>query len=263
MENGNPKWQTFILGDIEEPSSSRSNNESRQPENLEKLQKRRRYDSSDEEAVSVSNRDSNADLSPPRMKRGKTDASTSIRMLKASLGTSDNSELTKRKSKYSPDLSPERDRTRRNSVGSPKNSPDLSPARNKNRHDDLSPHRRKVDDSPHNYKADNKTEDRLARHKLKGHSSPVYHPTSSRHESPPDRRKEDQRRHKSRSRSPDRSSKDEHNRRLDKTLSGARAGLQTASDMRAEANKLRKKEDEMFQQVLYSYFFPQDYCTVF
>jgi hypothetical protein len=42
---------------------------------------------------------------------------------------------------------------------------------------------------------------------------------------------------------------------MDKTLSGKKAGLSSAKDMKIEAEKLKQKESEAFKIYLYNIFF--------
>lgn len=143
------------------------------------------------------------------------------------------------------DLSPPRKLKNNEDLRSPKRKTakddDLSPIR-RNEDDDLSPPR--LNQNRTRRDSDDLSPPRSSKSKQKRSKSPEISSGRSRNSRYHGREK------RTRSRSRERLISRDGDRRPIKTLAGAKAGLQTAADMRREADELKKKEDETFRKVV-------------
>ncbi|XP_041373734.1 BUD13 homolog [Gigantopelta aegis] len=240
---------------------------------------RNRHDSDSDQSPSRTKRhDSDSDQSPPRTKRHDSDSDQSPPRTKRHKDVDHSSQRTKRHDSDS-DQSPRR--RHQHHSGS-----DQSPPRRKNPNSDsVQLHQRSKkpnsdsdqslprrhrhnsdsDQSPPRRKRHNSDSDqsppRRKRHNSDSDQSPPRRkkPHSDSDQSPPRRK----RRHSDSDQSPPRKSKsvketDKKDRRKaelgntkkpSKTLSGAKAGLQSARDMKQEAEVIRKREEEAFKKI--------------
>ncbi|XP_046353029.1 BUD13 homolog [Haliotis rufescens] len=205
--------------------------------------RRQRHDSdSDQSPRRKGRHDSDSDQSPPRKGRHDSDSDQSPPRKGRYNSDSDQSPSRKSKSKHSSSQSKQSRKGRHDS-----DSDQSPPRRGRNDSDsDQSPPRRQKqsDQSPSRRHKEFKTERDSKQRRRK---SRFNHSDSDN--SPPRKR-----RHGSDSdSSPPRRIKKEEDveskRKATKTLGGAKAGLSSAREMKQEAAKMRKKEDDMFRKI--------------
>ncbi|XP_062613069.1 BUD13 homolog [Saccostrea cucullata] len=182
---------------------------------------RKRHDSDSADSLLGRERhDSNSDQSPPRKGRHDSDSDQSPQRNRRHESDSDQSPQRNRRHESDSDQSPQRNRRH-------DSDSDQSPQRNR-RHEsdsDQSPRRNRIHDSDSDVSPPRKFS--KSDSKKRKQTEDVYKTGKSM------RRKE----------------QDENGSKMNKTLSGKKAGLSSAKDMKREADVLRKKEDETFKQI--------------
>ncbi|XP_053409155.1 BUD13 homolog [Mercenaria mercenaria] len=214
--------------------------------------RRQRHDSiSDQSPPRRQRHDSDSDQSPPRRQRHDSDSDQSPQ--RRQRHDSDSDQSPPRKHKNNSDSDKLSSKRKRNRSKSPSNSSSkMSNYKSNLRTDsDQSPPRRRRHDSDND-----QSPPRRGRHHSDSDQSP---PRRGRHDSDSDQSPPRRKRNQSDSdQSPPRrpaSSKNKSrkesaiNSKTDKTLSGKRAGLSSAQEMRKEAEELKRKEDAKFKQI--------------
>ncbi|XP_064651103.1 BUD13 homolog [Lineus longissimus] len=179
-----------------------------------------RHDSdSDHRAKRTSRHDSDSDQSPPRTKRHDSDSDQSHPRTKRRDSDSDQSPPRTKRHDSDSDQSPPRKRTRSDS--------DQSPVRKTNGSDsDQSPPRRKSQNSD--------SDQSPARRKRQNSDSD---------QSPPRKKREEN------VRRPSRWGQEERDKKMKETLSGKKAGLSSAKEMKHEMEQVKQKENEAFKKI--------------
>ncbi|XP_061175983.1 BUD13 homolog [Saccostrea echinata] len=188
---------------------------------------RERHDSnSDQSPPRKGRHDSNSDQSPPRKGRHDSDSDQSPQRNQRHESDSDQSPQRNQRHESDSDQSPQRNRRH-------ESDSDQSPQRNR-RHDsdsDQSPPRK----LPKSYsKKGKQIEDAKYDHS-------VFRKSNSANESGKSKNLKDH--------SFQKEQDEKNSSKMNKTLSGKKAGLSSAKDMKTEADVLRRKEDETFKQI--------------
>ncbi|KAK6622787.1 hypothetical protein RUM43_008630 [Polyplax serrata] len=209
----------------------------RKEETLRKAIKKEKSDSDASPPRKSRKEESDSDASPPRKSsRKERDASPPRRRLAKDDSDASPPPRRRRQEREDSDPSPPRRRNQRSDS-------DESPPRRRKHNDDsdASPPRRKY--SSYNKKRESYRERDRSKERRKRSRSPTHGETSGRS------KKDKEYGLKVLKNSEGEIKKEKKSSQLEKTLSGKKAGLQSADDMRKEGEKLKQKEREMFEKM--------------